>query len=256
MAEAILRGLLKKGVLAPDQIVAADVSAERCHLISSALGIRVVDSNDEVVRTAQVVVLAVKPQVMAEALASSSSLLRENQLIVSIAAGLNTEKLDRLCRGIPAIVRVMPNTPALIGQGVTAICSGPRATDEHLGLVGMLFSAVGSTLRVVEEEMDAVTAISGSGPAYVFYLMEAMMLAGQELGLDSSKTRQLVYGTLIGAAMQAGASEYGPDVLRARVTSPGGTTEAALRHLEAHHADRIITDAVKIAAKRSRDLSS
>jgi pyrroline-5-carboxylate reductase len=177
-------------------------------------------------------------------------------LVVSIAAGVRSGKIAALCGDVPAVVRVMPNTPALVGRGVSAICAGPRAGDEQLALVDHLFAAVGTTIRVEEGAMDAVTALSGSGPAYVFYWMEAMLKAARAHGFDDATARTLVYETLAGATALAAASAEGPEVLRARVTSKGGTTEAAIGVLEQCGVDQAILDAIAAAAARSRELSA
>lgn len=255
MAEAIAQGLLENKVVAAERLIVADPSEERCALFAQRFGAAVAADNLAVLRAADVVVLAVKPQVMAAALEPLRGAWRTGQCAISIAAGIRTEKLDAMCGGVPAIIRVMPNTPALIGQGVSAICAGPRADESAMQLAGSLFAAVGATLRVNEDMMDAVTAISGSGPAYVFYWLEAMLAAAKAEGFDDATARTLVYGTLSGAAALAQASAEAPDVLRARVTSKGGTTEAAIRTLSARGAGDAMIAAVRAAAERSRELS-
>jgi len=255
MAEAIVRGLVARGVVPAAQVTVADPSEARRTLLADGFGVRATASNLEVVAGSDIVVLAVKPQMMAQALAPVATAFRGGQLVISIAAGLRTETLDSMCRYIPAIVRVMPNTPALVGQGVSALCAGPRAAVSHLDLAEALFATVGTTVRVEENMMDAVTAVSGSGPAYVFYWLEAMLAVAGELGFCPAQARQLVYETLAGAAALAKASEELPEVLRARVTSKGGTTEAAINHLESTRVRDHLADAVKAAADRSRALS-
>jgi len=255
MAEAIVRGMVARGVVPAAHVTVSDPSEARRSLLANGFGVRATDSNHEVVAASGIVVLAVKPQMMAQALTPVASAFRPDHLVISIAAGLRTETLDALCGRIPAIVRVMPNTPALVGMGVSVLCAGPRATVSHLHLADALFATVGTTLQVEEDMMDAVTAVSGSGPAYVFYWMEAMLKAASDLGFAPAQARQLVYETLAGAAALAKASEDMPEVLRARVTSKGGTTEAAINHLEATRVREHLADAVKAAAERSRALS-
>lgn len=255
MAEAIVRGLVARGVVPAAQVTVSDPSEVRRTLLADGFGVRATASNEEVVGNARIIVLAVKPQMMAQALAPVAAGFRADQVVISIAAGLRTDTLDALCSRIPAIVRVMPNTPALVGQGVSALCAGPRAGAAHLALAETLFATVGTTVRVEEDMMDAVTAVSGSGPAYVFYWMEAMLKAAGDLGFAPAQARQLVYETLTGAAALAKASDEPPEVLRARVTSKGGTTEAAINHLESTRVRDHLADAVKAAAERSRALS-
>lgn len=256
MAEAIVQGLLERQVLAATNLLVADPAEARCALFQQKFGLHAAADNRELVRTAEVVVLAVKPQMMAAALEPLREWMRPDHLVISIAAGVRTAKLDALLGGLPAIIRVMPNTPALVGRGVSAICAGPRANDAALSLTETLFAAVGKTLRVEEMAMDAVTAISGSGPAYVFYWMEAMLKAANEQGFDAATARTLVLETLAGATALAAASTEAPDVLRARVTSKGGTTEAALRVLEERGVGAALVAAIDAAARRSRELSN
>jgi pyrroline-5-carboxylate reductase len=255
MAEAIIRGLLERRVVHSRQLIASDPSGNRRALVENQFSVEATTDNRELLDRADVIILAVKPQVMGEVLRPLADFFRPDQLVISIAAGLTTATLDALCGHRPAIVRIMPNTPALIGKGISAICSGPRARDEHLVLANTLFASVGATLRVNESEMDAVTAISGSGPAYVFYWMEAMLEAAKELGFSPSVARQLVYETLAGSAALAHFSSESPDVLRARVTSKGGTTEAAVRTLDDGGVRSAVVRAIHAAAERSRELS-
>jgi pyrroline-5-carboxylate reductase len=255
MAEAIVRGLTERKVFTPSRIVVSDPSADRCRLFSDTFGVNVLADNQTVISKADVVVLAVKPQVMSSVLSPVKTSFRADQLVISIAAGILTGTLDAGCGGKPAIVRIMPNTPALIGKGVSAICAGPRANNTHMDIADKIFSAVGSTIRIDEKAMDVVTALSGSGPAYVFYWMEAMLKAATESGFDRETARRLVYQTFIGASALADASPDSPEILRARVTSKGGTTEAAIKTMEEAAVASSIMKAVGAAARRSQELS-
>lgn len=255
MAEAIVRGMMERRVFTPDRILVADTDPERCKFFTDRFNVTAKSDNPDVINSSDIVVLAVKPQVMATVLASLKNSFRPDQLVISIAAGVLTKTLNEGCGAKPAIVRIMPNTPALIGKGVSAICPGPRATQEHLEIAEKIFSAVGSTFRVDESAMDAVTAISGSGPAYVFYWMEAMLSAAKESGFDQATARQLVFQTFVGASELAVLSSETPDVLRARVTSKGGTTEAAIRSMDEAGVGASVIKAVHAAARRSRELS-
>ena len=256
MAEAIVQGLLHKKLLPADKLTVADPSDGRRDLFIRRFAVHATADNAAVLAACDVVVLAVKPQMMAAVLEPLRALWRTDHVVISIAAGIRTAKLDAMCGGVPAIVRIMPNTPALVGRGVSAICSGPRAGAAQLALAENIFAATGDVLRVDEERMDAVTAISGSGPAYVFYWMEAMLKAAREHGFDDSTARSLVYGTLAGAAELAKSSADAPDILRARVTSKGGTTEAAIRLLDERNVGTALVDAVHAAARRSKELSA
>lgn len=256
MAEAIVKGLLDRSTVAHAQLVVSDPSPHRLSLFTKQYKINATADNAEIVKGSDVVILSVKPQMMAAVLEPLRGQFRAEQLVISIAAGIRTEKLDEACKKVPAIVRVMPNTPALVAMGVSAICSGPRSKNDHIMLAESLFASVGSTLRVREEQMDAVTAVSGSGPAYVFYLMEAMLDAAQQQGFTEEIARQLVYETVKGAAALADQSEETPEVLRARVTSKGGTTEAAIRVLNEHSMSEVVVKAIDAAARRSKELSS
>lgn len=256
MAEAIVKGLLDRKVVAPSKVKATDPSEERRVLFANRFAVSTGTDNAALVTSSDVVVLAVKPQMMAGVLEPLRGQWRAKQLVISIAAGIRTAKLDAWCGGGPAIVRVMPNTPALIGQGVSAVCAGPRADAGHMALAGKLFAAVGDVLTVDEERMDAVTAISGSGPAYVFYWIESMLAAAREHGFDEVTARTLVYGTLSGAAALAQQSSDTPGTLRARVTSKGGTTEAAVRVLDERGVGTSLVEAIRAAARRSQELSN
>ena len=255
MAEAILRGLIDRGVVSADRMMASDPSAERRALIQKSHGIIVTGENCEIARKSDVLILAVKPQVMAEVLHALSPNLKSSHLLISIAAGIRTSAIDTMCGSLTSIIRVMPNTPALIGKGVSVLCAGPRAGELEMSLAAQLFKAVGEVLTVNEDAMDAVTAISGSGPAYLFYWMEAMLKAAEEAGFDPDTAKKLVYGTITGAAALADKTSEPPDTLRARVTSKGGTTEAAIRVLNERGVGDAVVEAVRAATNRSRELS-
>jgi len=255
MAEAIVRGLLNGKVVSAGRIMLSDPSAERRILFQNTFSVSPVTDNRTVIEKCDVVILAVKPQFMKEAVEPFASHFRKSQLVISIAAGIKTSTLHMLCGEKPAVIRIMPNTPALIGKGVSAICAGPGADEGMMKLAESLFRSVGSTLRVEEKAMDAVTAISGSGPAYVFYWMEAMLKAAEQLGFNPETARQLVYETMTGAAALANSTHDSPEILRARVTSKGGTTEAAIRTLNENGVAESLIKAVQAAADRSRELS-
>ncbi len=256
MAASLIGGLIADGLPA-DRMTVSDPSAERREWLSARFGVAVHEDNRQAVAGADVVVLAVKPQVMRGLLAEvRDRICASNPLVVSIAAGLRTEALLRWLGCRPPLVRCMPNTPALVQSGVTALYAGEDVDEARRSLAESILRAVGITLWVEDEALlDAVTALSGSGPAYCFLLMEAMQAAGEVLGLAPEQARLLTLQTVFGAAKMALESEEGPEVLRARVTSPGGTTERALAVFEEGGFRTLVQRAIEAAAERSRELA-
>ena len=255
MAEALVKGLVESGRMPTDALRVTDVRPERREYFERTFGVRGLARNDEAAAWATIVVLAVKPQSFGEALAGLRDAFGPGRLAVSIAAGLTTGRIERALGDGARVVRVMPNTPALVRAGVSALCAGRWATEDDLGAAEAVMTSVGLAVRVEERLMDAVTAVSGSGPAYVFYLAEAMIEAGRQLGLDEGLARRLTAGTLDGAARLLAASEDGPAVLRARVTSKGGTTEAAIRVLDGRGAGAALIEAIRAAHRRAGELA-
>jgi pyrroline-5-carboxylate reductase len=257
MAEAIARGVIRAGLLTPAQIIAADVSPERRALFESDLKIKTTLDNRDVVRDTKTVLLAVKPQQMAGVLASLKIAFRPNALVVSIAAGISTGFVQQHL-GAPArqprVVRAMPNTPMLVGEGMVALSRGAYATEADVATARRLFQAAAAVIEVADDKMDAVTALSGSGPAYVFFLVEQMIRAGVEMGLTPRQAHELATKTAYGAAKMLMVSAEPAQVLRGKVTSPGGTTHAAITHMESQNLPGIIVDALKAAEQRGREL--
>jgi pyrroline-5-carboxylate reductase len=252
MAEAIVRGVLRAKLLAPTAMLAADPSAQR-RAVLEGLGVAVTADNAAAAACPRVL-LAVKPQVLPRVLVEIAPAVQAEATVVSIAAGVTTTAIDERLGGKGRIVRVMPNTPMLVGCGASAIAAGPRAREDDLVWVQRLFATGGLTVRVDEELMDAVTAVSGSGPAYVFYLIEAMVAAGVAEGLDEATARALAAATCSGAGRMVTETGEAPEVLRARVTSPGGTTQRAVESLEAAKVKDALIAAICAAAARSREL--
>lgn len=258
MAEAIARGVIRSGLLKADQILAADVSPQRRELFVKALGIRAVEDNREVARQARMLLLSVKPQHMKELLGGIGPVASDDVLVISIAAGVSSGFIETHLGGGKnwRVIRTMPNTPMLAGEGMVALARGRHATEQDAARARKLFEAAADVIDVTEDKLDAVTAVSGSGPAYVFYLAEQMIRAGRELGLTEEESRTLTIKTCVGAAKMLGTSTDTPQELRRKVTSPGGTTQAAITHLDEHDAATTIVDAIKAAARRSKELGS
>jgi pyrroline-5-carboxylate reductase len=253
MGKALAAGLVAGGH-DPAALVVAEVDADRRHVLEQALtGVRVVPSPAWAVADAEAVVVAVKPADVADVLATALPALGPGTLVVSIAAGVTIDALEVAAPGRP-VVRAMPNTGALVGRGAAAIAGGSEAGEADLDAAERILGAVGTVVRVPEPLLDAVTAVSGSGPAYVFLLAEAMIEAGVLTGLPRATADALVRQTLLGAAHLLADGTEGPEALRAAVTSPGGTTAAALAALEAHGVRAAVLDAVQAATTRSREL--
>ncbi|MEE8441749.1 MAG: pyrroline-5-carboxylate reductase [Spirochaetia bacterium] len=255
MAEAFIKGIISAGLYAPDSVMAADLREERLEFLAEEYGIKTTIDNTTLVAESAIIFLSVKPQNMAKMLEGIAGRLCEDALIISIAAGVTTSYLaDRL--GDIAIIRTMPNMPAMVNEGATAIFNR-NATPEALSRAVELFSAVGKAVVLDDEGLlDVVTAVSGSGPAYFFLLMEEMVRSAEKLGIPSDAAEALVCQTAKGAlAMMAYARKESPAELRRKVTSPGGTTEAAMRVFREGNFGGSVFAAIARARDRSRELS-
>jgi pyrroline-5-carboxylate reductase len=253
MASAIIQGMLRGKVCAAEDIIAACPEAEILKTLHNATSVRVVTSNEEAASAAPVVILCVKPQEAAVAIQQAGAAL-DGKLLISIAAGLSVATLEKMapnCR----IIRAMPNTPALVGCGATAFTAGANATQSDKDCAEAIFASVGVVSQVQEKLLDAVTGLSGSGPAYVFLLIEALTDGGVSCGLPTNLARQLAIQTVLGAAELAKETGEHPAILREMVTSPGGTTAAALGELEQHGVRAAFIQAVRAADRRSKELS-
>jgi pyrroline-5-carboxylate reductase len=254
MGETLLSGLIRSGRPTGDLLV-AERRPERVIELTDRYDVKVV-GNPEAAATADTLVLVVKPQDMAAVLEEVGEHLRTGTLVVSLAAGITTDFIQsRLPTGTP-VVRVMPNTPALVDEGMAAISPGSHCDEAHLAEAEALLRSCGKVLRVPENYQDAVTAISGSGPAYIFYVVEAMIEAGVLLGLPRATSTELVVQTLYGAATMLRETGEHPTVLREQVSSPAGTTMAALRQLDDHKVRAAFLTAMEAARDRSRELAS
>lgn len=256
MARALIGGLCRHG-LAAERIFVADPQQAARDGLTHDFGVQVSADNGEAAAGARVVVLAVKPQMLRAVLAELSPRLAPDALLVSIAAGITSTQIDRWAGGNRRVVRAMPNTPALLGAGATGLFANPACSAEDHRLASSLLDAVGHSAWIDEESlMDAVTALSGSGPAYVFLLAEAMQAAGEAEGLPSAVARQLARQTLAGAAAMLSADAADAAELRRRVTSPGGTTQAAIESLQANGFAELLAAAMSAARQRGAALSA
>jgi pyrroline-5-carboxylate reductase len=256
MANALIRGLVAKGV-PPQNISATDIDPLKLAELAAACGIRTGDIAT-VAAAADVIVLAVKPQVMAPVCEQVHALAgKADGLIISIAAGIPVVSLSRWLGEQRPIVRCMPNTPALVGQGATALYANANCTDDHRRLAADIMGAVGITCWLqAEQDIDTVTALSGSGPAYFFLMIEAMENAAIAMGLQAEVARQLAVQTALGAGALAASSDVPPAELRRRVTSPGGTTEQALLSFGRDGFDDMVARALSAAARRATELAN
>ena len=258
MAEAIVRGILTRRFLDKKQILAADVASARREFFARELGVQAVADNSGVARQSRVLLLCVKPQQMQAALAGIGAVMNPQTLVISIAAAVTTAFIEENLGASQSwrVVRTMPNTPLLVGEGTVAICAGSHATAADLAYTRRLFQTAAQVIELPEDKMNAVTAMSGSGPAYFFYLVEQMIRAGVQLGLTSEQSRFLAVRTAQGAAKMLEKSADSPEELRRKVTSPGGTTQAAMAHLETQHAADAIVGAIVAAHRRGEELAS
>ena len=258
MAEALIKGITAAKVYEPQNVFVSDVRADRVKLLAEKYNVVGVESNGELATKVDILLLSVKPQNMTEALQSIKDAVRKETLVISIAAGIKVANIAAVLGDI-AIVRVMPNTPALIGEGATALFANDKAKP-MLKQAESIFSSVGKAVILETEDLlDAVTAVSGSGPAYYFLLTEEMIKSAIELGLPDDVAKELVLQTAKGAALLAVEAErqgQSPAVLRRKVTSPGGTTEAALKVFADGKFSQLLRAALTSARDRSRELSA
>ncbi|MFC4324076.1 pyrroline-5-carboxylate reductase ProI [Litchfieldia salsa] len=255
MAEAIIAGMLQQQLFTPEQIIVTNRSnRQRLQELHETYGVQVTHNKQEALQHADLILLAIKPKDVTEGVKEIAPFVNTSQLVISVLAGVSTDTLLQLFNKSMAIVRVMPNTSAAIGKSATAIALGEYATDIHRDLVQELFETVGLVVLVEEAEIHAVTGLSGSGPAYVYYLVEAMEKAATEIGLDKDVAKDLILQTIIGAAEMLKSSTKHPATLRKEVTSPGGTTEAGIKVLENYNYQEAMISCIKQATKRSEQM--
>jgi pyrroline-5-carboxylate reductase len=254
MAEALIRGLIKGDHVPPGSVFASGPRTERLAELHRHFGIDTTTDNREVAKRCNLVVLSVKPQILDKVLREIGDQLKPGTLVVSIAAGVDTATIEEAVADGVRVVRAMPNTPALVGAGATAISAGKHASVADLATAKALFDAVGITVELDENQLDAVTGLSGSGPAYIFLILEALADAGVKVGLARRNAQRLAAQTVMGSAKMLLETDEHPGKLKDMVTSPGGTAIAGLHTLEEGGLRTTLINAVETATKRSREL--
>lgn len=258
MAEAVLAGMLNKRIVKPGAVCITNRSDRfRLDELVYNFGIQAnADQKERSILEADILILAMKPKDMLSALKEIRGLTNPNQLMISIVAGITTSFITTLLGHDAPVIRTMPNTSATIGLSATGICQGPTATEEHVAIARHIFESIGKVAIVEEDQLDAVTGLSGSGPAYVYYLVEAMQSGAVQAGLDEQMARELILQTLIGAAHMLMETGENPAQLREKVTSPNGTTQAGLDVLRSYQFEKALVSCVLRATERSKELGA
>lgn len=255
IVEALLSGIVQKKLLAPERIAVTNRSdQQRLAYLSQQYGVRAFSDKLQLTQHSDILILAVKPKDARDACQSLANQIRPDQLVISLIAGVSTACIENWLGAPCPIIRTMPNTSAAVGYSVTGIAGGRHCDESHLQMALQLFAAIGSVYVVPEADLDILTGLTGSGPAYVYYLVEAMEKAGVKAGLAPQVVRKLTVQTLLGAAQMLLHSSEEPAVLRQKVTSPGGTTQAGLEVLASYQFQEAVIAAVLRAAERSREL--
>ncbi len=255
IGEALLRGLLRSSWLDPARVVCTDALEARCNQLTAEYGVEATTDNRAAVRSADVVLIALKPQVLVRALTAITDAFTPRQTVISVAAGIPTSTIQDAIEGEVPVVRVMTNTPVQVDEAMSVLSGGTHAGERDLDLAEEILSHVGHVVRMDEEHLNAVTALSGSGPAYFFLLAEAMIDAGILLGLPRDVSTQLIIQTMVGSATMLRDSGRHPVELREMVTSPGGTTISAIRTLESARVRAAFLDAIEAAKLRGEELA-
>ena len=255
MGSALVKGAIKENAIDGQKVMVIDLVPELAQKLSNDIGATVAKTNDDLIKNADAILLCVKPQDMIS-LTDSFNKERSSKLFISIAAGIKIDDLEKSLKNDDRVIRVMPNTPAMIGQGASAQSKGKNATESDTEFVSKILNAVGISIEVPEKQLDAVTGLSGSGPAYIYTVIEALADGGVLVGLPKEKALTLAAKTVIGAAKMVMKSDEHPAKLRDQVASPGGTTIAGLAALESGKLRSTLIEAVKAATKRSEELGS
>lgn len=254
MATALIGGIIDAEIAKPENIVISDIDKEKLRVKSEELEVKAAENNEEAIKEADIVILAVKPKDMEGLLDEIRDSLDSKKLIISIAAGITTSYIEKILKKEVPVIRIMPNTPVAVKEGASAFSIGEYVSQEEEKIVKSIFGAVGKIVKVEENLMDAVTALSGSGPAYIFYIIAALIEAAVSLGLDKKTATTLATQTVLGSAKLLQETGEEPEVLKEKVTSKGGTTEAALLVLDEGRLKETLDKALKAAAKRSQEL--
>jgi pyrroline-5-carboxylate reductase len=254
MAGALIKGIIASGLYAPEMIFASDSDPEKVRTVSDTYQVKGLSSNMELCSTCNIIVLSIKPQVMQTVLSEIKGAINRSHVIISIAAGIRINTIESILGADVPVIRVMPNTPALVQMGVSAIAAGNMVTADHLDIAINILKAVGIAFTVDEAMMDAVTAVSGSGPGFIFRLMESFVAATEKQGFDPEIAKDMVINTFLGAATLAKKTGTPLTDLRRMVTSPGGTTEAGLKYMDDNKMAEILEGTVETAKKRSIEL--
>lgn len=253
MAEALIKGLLAGNYSAEKIVVSEPIDVRREHLQNS-FGVALAETNSELVEQCEIIVLAIKPQIVDEVLNEIAPVWTDSKLMVSILAGVTCSSIEKKFAGVPRVVRVMPNTPALVGEAASAVCRGHHAGKEDLQIVRELLESVGMVQLIDERQMDAVTGLSGSGPAYIYTVIEALADGGVREGLRRDVAHALAVQTVVGAALMVRETKVHPAILRDQVCSPGGTAITGVSTLEKNGLRTTLMEAVSASAARSREL--
>lgn len=254
MATALMGGIIEAGLISPEDITISDIDKEKLKVRSQEFGVTVAEDNRRAVKKAEVIILAVKPKDIERLLDEIRDSLDSKKLIISIAAGITTSYIEKMLKKEIPVIKVMPNTPVAVKEGASAFSVGEYVSQEQEEIVKSIFGAVGKVVEIKENLMDAVTALSGSGPAYIFYIIASLIETAVSLGLDKKTATTLATQTVLGSAKLLQETGEEPATLKEKVTSKGGTTEAALLVLDEGRLKETLDKALKAAAKRSQEL--
>lgn len=255
MAQAIISGLLQSKLVRAENIVCNDVVKEKLEAIAEKFGVGIAESKREAIIGSDIIFLSVKPQNMPQVFEEIKNFVKKDTIIISIAAGITTKFIEDSVGKNVGVIRAMPNTPALVLEGATALCKGKHVSGDQLEKAKQLFGAIGKAEILPEEKFDILTALSGSGPAYVFYLCELMQKAAEKLGLDADTSEKFAVQTVYGSGKMLAVTKTPASRLKEIVKSPNGTTEAALKYFESHKLAEIVEKAMEEAVRRSKELS-
>lgn len=255
MGEALLGGLLKAKLTNPENVITTDIRSERLEFIRGKWSVQTTDDNVKAVSFADIIILCVKPQTIGHLLQEIKPVVREEQLVISILAGITTATINSVLGKNNPVIRAMPNIPAVIDEGAAGICMGKFAGEEHKEIAVRIFKSVGKVEIVLESQMDVITALSGSGPAYIYMIIEALTDGGVMMGLPRDVATRLATQTVLGSAKLVRETGIHPAVLKDQVTTPGGTTICAIKELETHGLRPMLIRAVEVATNKSKELS-